>query len=71
MSGIHPSEVMCAQVAERDRLARLSAAPDMNAHAELTDLPVQTRALRTGDNLHYAHKLKLALCLQTANVTPL
>jgi len=54
-SGIHPFELMGAQVAERDRLARLSAAAHVNAHAELADLPVQTRASRTGNNLHYAH----------------
>ena len=62
---------MCTQVAERNRLARLSAAAHVNAHAELADLPLQTRASRTGNHLHYAHKLQLALRLQTANVKTL
>jgi len=58
-SGIQPFELMCAQVAESDRLARISAVADVNAHAELADLPVQTGASRTGDNLPYAHRLLL------------
>ena len=62
---------MCTQVAERNRLARLSAAQHVNAHAELADLPVQTRSSRTGNHLHNAHKLQVALRLQTASVKPL
>lgn len=60
--GIHPFELMCAQVAEHDRLARLSAAAHVNAHAELADLPVQTGASCTGHNLRYANRLD-ATCL--------
>ncbi len=54
-SGVHPLELMCTQVAERNRLARLSAAAHVNAHAELADLLVRTRASRTGNHLHCAH----------------
>ena len=70
-SGNRPFELMRAQVAQRDRLVRLSAAPDVNARAELAELPVHTGASRTGINLPYAHRLQLALCPQSANVKPL
>ena len=60
--GLSLFESMYLQAAQSDRLTRLSAAAaaaDVNAYAELADLPVQTGASRTGKNLPRAHRLLL------------